>query len=111
MPKTSTSHFTAVSRITLEYTEGEKTSILKGTDLRLECSGNMDRSRYIDGAGLPRKEALKPLTNALLHGLIVNMRMGAAKGWWKEGEHMQYITDQLNRAFVTPGDVTEATME
>ena len=105
-------HFAAIAKITLEHEKGASTSVLKASDLRLEVSGNLDKSVYIDGKGLPRKEALKPISNALLHGLIVNIRMGAAKGWMKEGEHMQYVIDQLQRAFVAPGgDPGESMME
>jgi hypothetical protein len=105
-------HFAAIAKITLEHEQGATTSVLRASDLRLEVSGNLDRSIYIDGKGLPRKEALKPITNALVMGLITNMRMGAVKGWWKEGEHMQYVMDQLQRAFVHPGQQpTETTME
>jgi hypothetical protein len=109
--KKRTYHFAAISKITLEHSEGDNSSVLKNADVRLEVSGNLDKSQYIDGKGLPRKEAMKPITNALLHGLIVNMRFCADKGWWKEGEHMQYIIDQLNKAFVHPGDTVESTME
>lgn len=105
-------HFAAISKITLSHEQGAVTSQLKSSDLRLEVSGNLDRSVYIDGKGLPRKEALKPISNALVMGLITNMRMGAAKGWWKEHEHMEYVINQLHRAFVTPGlDPFESFME
>ncbi len=105
-------HFAAISKITLEHEKGAPTSVLKQSDLRLEVSGNLDRSMYIDGKGLPRKDALKPISNALVMGLITNIRMGAGKGWWKEGEHMQYVIDQLHRAFVHPHDeLTDSTME
>ena len=104
-------HFAVISKITLEHRKGESTSVLKSSDLRLEISGNLDKSSYIDGRGLPRKEALKPITNSLVMGLITNMRNGAAKGWWKEGEHMEYVIQQLHRAFVTPGETGESTME
>jgi hypothetical protein len=93
-------HFCAISKITVEHEKGAPNSVLKACDLRLEVSGNLDRSVYIDGKGLPRKEALKPITNALVHGIITNIRVGVNKGWWKEAEHMQYVIEQLQRAFV-----------
>jgi hypothetical protein len=105
-------HFCAISKMTLTHEQGAPTSVLKASDLRLEVSGNLDKSVYIDGRCLPRKEAMKPLTNALVMGIITNIRMSAAKGWWKEGEHMQYAIDQLHRAFVAQGEEpTESTME
>jgi len=104
-------HFAVISKITLEHKKGEATSALKYSDLRLEVSGNLDKSTYIDGKGLPRKEAMKPITNALVMGLITNMRNGSAKGWWKEHEHMEYVINQLQRAFVALGETGESTME
>lgn len=105
-------HFAAISKITLEHEKGAQTSVLRSTDLRLEISGNLDKSQYLDGKGLPRKDAMKPITNALIHGLIANMRMCAHKGWWKEGDHMKYVMEQLERAFVhVTEDPTEASME
>jgi len=94
--------FTAISRLTIEHTQGAVNSQFKSCDLRLELSNNLNKDMYIRNE-LPTKEALKPITQALIHGLIVNMRMGAARGWWKEGEHMQYVIDELQRAFVMPG--------
>jgi len=96
-------HFCAISKITLGHEQGSTRSQLKSSDLRLEVSGNLDKSVYVDDEGLPTKDALKPITTALLMGLITNMRMGAAKGWWTEHEHMKYIIDELSRAFVAPG--------
>lgn len=111
MPKNKF-HFAAISKITLEHEQGAPTSVLKSSDLRLEVSGNLDKSVYIDSNGLPRKYALKPITNALLSGIITNIRNGAAKGWWSEGEHMKYVVEQLHRMFVEPHDsIGEATME
>ncbi len=107
-----TFHFAAISKITLEHEEGKPTSQLRSNDLRLEVSGNLDKSMYVDGRGLPRKDALKPISNALVLGLVTNIRLGGAKGWWKEGEHMHYVIDQLHRAFVEVGsDPFEGEME
>jgi len=93
-------HFCAISKITLEHEQGAPVSTLKASDLRLEVSGNLDRSVYVDDMGLPRKDALKPISNALVMGIITNIKMGAQKGWWKDYEHMQYVIDQLQKSFV-----------
>lgn len=110
MPK-RTYHFAAISKITLDHHEGEPNSILKSVDLRLELSGNLDRSRYIDGKGLPRKDAIKPISNALAAGIAANIKMGHEKGWWKDHEHLQYVIDQLQRHFVTNAEMDTSTME
>lgn len=104
-------HFCAISKITLEHEQGAKNSQLKYCDLRLEVSGNLDRSQYIDGKGLPRKEGLKPITNALVLGLIANVRMGGDKGWWKEHEHMEFIISELQRGFVAQSTPDIGKME
>lgn len=106
-----TFHFCAISKITLKREKGAAMSQLLTTDLRLEVSSNLDRSMYIDGKGLPRKDAMKPITNALLHGLITNVRHSATRGWMKEGEHMEYIINQLQRAFVANSDESISEME
>lgn len=110
MPK-RTFHFCAISKITLEHESGSPTSLLKAADLRLEVSGNLDRMQYVDGRGLPRKDALKPISNTLLHGLMANIRYGHEKGWWKDHEHMQYVINELQRIFVAHSKVGETTME
>lgn len=105
-------HFAAISKLTLEYEKGAPASAVKSVDTRLEVSGNLERSEYVDSRGLLKKDGLKPMTQALVMGLISNMRMGAKKGWWKEHEHMQYVIDELQRAFVAQsGDPEYGVME
>lgn len=110
MPK-RTFHFCAISKITLEHESGSPSSLLKHSDLRLEVSGNLDRSHYIDGRGLPRKEAMKPISNALIHGILTNIKFGHEKGWWKDHEHIQYVINELQRGFVVDAKTGETTME
>lgn len=111
MPR-RTAHFCGISKITVEHEEGAPTSVLKAVDIRLEVSGNQDRSKFIDGKGLPRKEALKVITQTFVQGLIANVKHGHAKAWWKEGDHMRYIIEQLQKAFVaTTEEPGESTME
>lgn len=104
-------HFVTVCKTTYEHHTGMETSQVISNDLRLELSGNLDRSVYIDGKGLPRKDALKPISANLLLGLITNIRMGAEKGWWKESEHMQWVINHLQEAYVTQASIGESTME
>jgi len=105
-------HFATISKITLTHEPGAPTSTLKSADLRLEVSGNLERSVYLDGRGIPRKEANKPMINSLVMGLITHMRFAAQKGWMTEAEVMQYATNAINKAFTTPGaEPFESTME
>lgn len=100
MPSNTQFHFAAISKITMEHSAGIPSSVLRSTDLRLEVSGNLDKSRYLDDQGLPKEISLMPISIALITGLIVNVRMGAEKGWWKEGEHMEFVFSELKRVFV-----------
>lgn len=111
MPKV-TFHFAAIAKLSLEHETGTPTSVVKSSDLRLEVSGNIDKAAYIDGHGLPRKEAMKPISNTLVMGIITNIKSCHSKGWWKDYEHMQYVIDQLQRAFVAQStEPGESTME
>ena len=105
-------YFTAISKIELEHESGDPKSTLKAVNLRLEVSNGLDRSIYLH-KGMLRKAGLKPLTQALLQGLFVNIKTGHAKGWWNEAEHMQYIIDELQRVFVSTsaGEPFEGKME
>lgn len=105
-------HFAAIAKMTLRHKKGESTSTLVSADVRLEPGKGLDRNVYLDGRGLPRKEAMKPILNTLVMGLITHMRHSAEKGWMSEGEMMRYVINNLERAFVEVGPKTiEATME
>jgi hypothetical protein len=99
--------FTAISRITLEHEEGWRTPILNKTDLILETSPNLDKKVYLDDHNLPIKEGVKPLTAALLHGLVANMHMAHEKGFWDSAEHLRFIIAELEKGFINPAKVSE----
>jgi hypothetical protein len=92
----------AVSETEFEHQPGWPTSTLVANNIRLEVSKNLDQKKYLDSEELPTKEAVKPLTISLIMGLVSNMRYAAHKGYWKEGEHMEYVIRELQRAFTTP---------
>src|SRR5690554_5415925 len=104
MSKKTQFHFAAIAKMTLEYTEGEQTSTLVEASVRLEPGKGLDRNVYLDGKGLPRKEAMKPILNTLVTGLITHMRHAAQKGWMSEGEMMRYVIKNLEGAFVAVGE-------
>lgn len=96
-------HFVAISKVTFEHESGARRSKLLATDLRFEVSENLDRTMYLDKDDLPIKDAIKPITIALVSGLIANIRFGAHKGWWKEADHIRFAIDELQRLFVDIG--------
>ncbi len=91
--------FTVVSKMMLEYTVGQTSSTLRETKLALELSKNLKKETCLDAKNLPTKEAIKPITQTLIHSLMTNIKLADKKGWWSEGDHMKYIIGQLEKAF------------
>lgn len=104
-------HFAVISKTEFEHESGAAMSQVIGSSMRLEVSGNLDKTKYLDGKLLPRKDALKPISGCLILALVTNIRMGAQKGWWKEGEHMEWVIKNLQEAFVAVGDAKDSTLE
>jgi hypothetical protein len=104
-------HFAVITKATFVHEQGAPTSTVKHTDLRLEVSGNLDKTQYLDGKGLPRKDSTKPILGTLVLGLVAAMRNAAQKGWMSEAELMHWVTDHLQEGFVTSGKAGESTME
>jgi hypothetical protein len=103
--------FEVTSQMTLEYTHGATSSSLQDAFFNLRPLKPLDKSIYLDDKRMPRKKALKPITNTLVASLIAHVRASAIKGWMKEGDHMEYIMKQLQGIFVTPGEMIEDTFK
>lgn len=101
--------FTAISRITLRNNPDGKSTKLVQTDLFLECSDALDKTVYLDENQLPTKHGIKPMTQALVQGLIGNIHMAHQKGWWDSAEHLRYVIAELERGFATPAEVSVGT--
>lgn len=102
--------FTAISELVLEHFEGDAKSTHVATNLRLELSKNLDRKLYLKN-DLPTKEGVKPLTQALVQGLIANIHHAHEKKFWDSAEHLRYIISELERGFVEVAEVKESTMK
>lgn len=99
--------FEVITQMTLEHEKGAKTSALKEARVKLNPHKPLDKSMYLDGKDLPRKDAMKPITNTLLSGLIAHVRFCAEKGWMKEGDHMNYIMEHMQGMFVQQADIDD----
>lgn len=93
-------YFTAISKIGLTHRDGEPTSKLAETSVRLEISKNLDKKRYLNNRDLPTEDGIKPMQQAFIQGIMTNIKFADKNGWWKEAEHMQYVIDELQRAYV-----------
>lgn len=107
--------FTVISRIILEHEPGTQRSTLEESNLRLEISKNLDRKMYLDNKDLPKEPATKPVTQALIQGLMTNIKLAHEKGWMNEADHLRYVIDELQRAFThvaySEPKINEGTMD
>ena len=101
--------FTGTSKITLEYTQGDKRSKHVSTDFRLDTGDGVDEKVYLDKE-LPTKEGIKPLTLCFVHGLVGNIHAAHENGYWDSAEHLKYIISELERGFASVAIVHESTM-
>jgi hypothetical protein len=100
--------FTGISRITLIHSDGMLTSKLHSTDLRLELSNNLDNRKYLD-KGIPTQNAIKPLTQCFIQGLVANIQAAHDHGYWDSAEHLRYIISELERGFIEVKDIQVST--
>lgn len=103
--------FTAISQVAMEHETGTPLSKHVETNIRLEVSENLDKSRYVTKTGLPTKEGVKPLTAALIQGLIANIHAAHQIGHWDSAQHLRYIIEELEKGFVAVAEITESTMD
>lgn len=89
--------FTGVSKVDMSFTKGDKSSNHESTKFFLIPSDNLDKSVYTSNGGLPTKDGLKPLSIALVHGLIGALHLGEREGWWKKEEHLEWIMEELQK--------------
>jgi len=105
-----TASFTGISKVTLEPNPDGKSSRHIATDFRLEVSKNQEKKIFLDFNDRPKKEGIKPLTIAFIHGLVGNIHLAHEKGWWDSAEHLRYIIDELTRGFASVAKTSEGEM-
>lgn len=100
--KSKKSTVTVVS--TMHYEHGPKDSVMQlaSNDLSFEIVGSVDQTMYFDGKGLPRKLTSRVVTDALVMGLINNIRNSHDKGWEDSQQHLDFIKMRLEAAVVAP---------
>lgn len=98
----------AFSQVTLEGKDGVQTSKHISTEIHLDVSDELDRSKYISKEGLPTELGSKAITQCFTQGLICNIHAAHETGQWDSAAHLRYIISELERGFVTVATV-EAT--
>lgn len=92
--------FKSTCEITLEFKQSSNMSKLKTTKFNLECSENIDISKYVDKEGFVTSDGSKVLSNVLIQGLIGNIHMSHQKGVRNDAEHLRWIISELERGFI-----------
>ena len=100
--------FTLEARVevTMEHTDGEKSSKHINTNCNLDVSKNLDRKMYFGEDELPTKDGSKALTQTLVQGLVGNIHYAHQRGFRNDVEHMKYIVAELTRGFASVANVS-----
>ncbi len=101
--------FEVFSKLELEYTKETENVRHVGTKFFLECSKNLDRSKYLDKRDLPTKEGCIAITNVLIQGLVGNLHFSNQKGYRESAEHLRYIIGELEKLSFEVTKVEEST--
>lgn len=93
--------------------EGEsETASVQSSKLALEVYGNIDATSFFDADELPSSNAVKPISDTLVLGLVTNINYGTAKGYLNRDEHLEYIYAALKKALDAPNDgIHQTTMD
>ena len=97
--------------LTLDHTEGEKTSKHVNTDFGLSVSENVDRSFYFDKEDVMTENAVKALTQAFVQGLVGNIHYAHQRELWTDSDHIRYIIEELKKGFVRIANLYPSTFE
>lgn len=97
--------------LTLEHTQGEKTSKHVTTQYNLDVSPNVDRSCFLDAEELPTKAGVKALTQVFIQALIGNVHYADQKGYWTKEEHEKYILDEIAKGMCREATVDISTFK
>lgn len=87
-----------VSQITVEVIED--VVLLKGTDVSMGVSPNIDIKKYFDKDEYPNQHGCDMITNVLVSALSGNIKMAHEKGYKNDVVHLRQIIAQLEEMFV-----------
>lgn len=92
--------FKATAVIRLRHNGEKKGSELLHSKFYFEPSDNLPNEVYVDAEGIPTHEAIKPLTQCFIQGLLGNIHTAHLSGRWDSAEHLRYIIAELERGFI-----------
>lgn len=89
-----------VSQITVDINDGEFT--LKGTDVSLGVTPNVDVKGYFDEDEYPNQQGCALITRTLVSALSGNIKVAHQKGYINDAAHLRAAIKQLEEMFVIP---------
>lgn len=87
-----------ISQITVEVIED--VVLLKGTDVSMGVSPNIDIKKYFGEEEYPNQHGCAVITKTLVSALSGNIKMAHEKGYIDSAKHLRMIISQLEEMFV-----------
>ena len=87
-----------VSQITVEVSQGD--FMIKGTDVSLGTTENLNESSFFDDDDFPNKEGCEIITRTLVAGISGNIYMAHQRGYIDSAAHIRLVIAQLQEMFV-----------
>lgn len=101
----------AISEMQLVHFEGTKQSAVKGVNVRLDVSKNLDHSVYQTKAGQLTKEGCEAAISAQIGGLLTCIKWGHEMGYHKDYNAIQKVFDKLKEGFVAQSKTVLGKMD
>jgi len=97
--------FTAYAQLVVDYNPITQKGIPLETNLRIDCSPGLDKSKYISDETVFTAEGSKVATTAFCQALIGNIHIAHQYGFRDSAEHLRYIIDTITKGFAAVPDI------
>ena len=92
-------HFTAIAQLVLDVNPITLKSTPVETNIRIDCSPELDESKYISEETVFTKEGSKIATMAFCQAIIGNIHIAHENGFRDSAEHLRYIIETITKGF------------
>lgn len=87
--------FTGICELVLTHTTGDTVSKNNSTNINLEVSSNLDKSKYLGPDRLPTQEGGRVLLKTFVQGVGGTILYNHAKGWQNKDQALAMAIAQL----------------
>jgi len=92
-------YFTAIAQLVLEVNPITNKFVPEETNIRIDCSPEIDESRYLSEKTVFTKEGSNIATIAFCQALIGNIHIAHENGFRDSAEHLRYIIETITKGF------------